>query len=111
LKHPYKITVVASFLGFLFLCVGVARAADTWGEESLRGLKPFQFLLAAGSCPMNLVKVLDMNRDIELKLRIARIPTDAKVPFPNLLMDVSCLRLKVGDMILGYAIHMRLSPR
>ena len=103
-----KLTL-ASFLGSLLFCVG-AHAADTWGGESLRGLKPFKVQLTMGACAtgLTLKVVSDISRDIELKLPIARIPFDAKANLPMLAMDAECLHITVGGRLVGYAIHMRL---
>jgi hypothetical protein len=102
---------VAAFLISLFSCI-CAHAADAdWGAESLRGLKPFKFSMAMGACPFELsTKVYtDLNRDVELKLRIARIPFDDKANLPRLILALSCLRINVGGRQVGYAINMRLS--
>jgi hypothetical protein len=102
------------FLGcfyVLFLFCASVRASDAWGGESLRGAKPFKIAVTMGACPAELsMKVVqDLNRDIEVKLRIARIPVDSKANLPMLDLDISCLRINVGTQQIGYAFYMQLS--
>jgi len=51
----------------------------------------------------------DLSRDVELTLRNARIPIDAKAGLPILILDVDCLRVTVGDRQVGYAVHLQLN--
>jgi hypothetical protein len=62
-------------------------AGDSWGADSLRGVKPFHIALTMGACSDDLsTKTIydDVVRDIEVKLRVARIPVDPKANLPVL---------------------------
>ena len=103
-------TRLRSALLSLFLCIGV-HAGDTWGHESLQGVKTLskvsQSLAYCSDFLFDLAT--DLNRDVELKLRIARIPIDAKASDPWMLLNIHCLPLSAGGRQLGHAVHVQLS--
>ncbi len=98
-------------LFMLLVFASIAKPYDPWGWESLRGLKPFKLALVMGACPADLTMKIykDINRDVESKLRVARILVDEKATFPLLILSLDCLRVKSGIQLMGYATHMSLS--
>lgn len=100
----------------LFVCTGL-RAADTWGQDSLRGVQEINKVsVSMAYCPDFIIALsglgtdrLPLQNDIELKLRLARISTDAAKVSPLLTLNVHCLPITVGGQQLGYALHMQLN--
>ena len=97
------------FLLFMF-CSAHAFAADSWGKNSLSSVDAVSKIsISMAYCETFLFKsTLDLQRDAAQKLAIGQVLIDSEAD-PWLLMNISCVPVRVGTQQLGYAIQLQLT--